>query len=1060
MPAILPAAAAAIAAAAPAAATAAAASAATSTLAAAAVAGIKSVLINLAVSAAMSVLNPQVGQAGRPVDWTLDPDGPLPFAAGRVGAAGAIVHKATFGPDLMYYGLVSVLSGAGPIKSFQSFRADEETVTFDAAGMAISSQWSNEMWMKTQPGFQPTLTAMTTPTGLKNNVLLPNWTSSSLLNGKAAYLKIMGENSKRTAYPNGETKPLWVIEGLFGWDPRQDSSYPGGAGDCRLNDPSTWVYLENPILWALKWALGLWEGPTGRGAPQVDYQVGGIGAKVEGIDVAAFVSAANVSDANGWTVAAYPTTDDDKAQVLDAFLQAGGAVYAQQAGRISCIQRAAPRTSIVTISAADTAGPLEIDTAASRINRINTLRPRFWSEANRWQMTAITEVTAESYQTEDGGKRTRGVDFPYVPNPVQCAQLAALQIAHTREGIAGVIPLKPHLQRITPGDAFTITEAGFVLNGLKCLCLNTEYDPATGVHRVTFVSETDAKYPFALGQSPDAPESPTLTPVDPTLVAPPGAGDWVITPRPPGPGGGVPGFDLAGLVANATAFRVLVEVGPSNVGPWTPAYDGPPTTERVSITVEANSTYWVAVSYFNRAGNQSSRTVYGPFTAGPVVAGDADGLGGRSAAELLAFFREVAGTQEETDRAAEALIASALDDFGRVRREATERGVAIAEVRNEVETVVTETSASITSLTSQVVALDDAVAGVQTEVTTVVSDLAAETSTRETQVSALGASVAAVESTVSTVASDLAAEVTAREALAASTTSGLASVSSTLTAVSNQQTVQAGQITTAQSTANGASSSAALALSALNGNEAYIALIVDVAGRLTGQRINGSTGDIAFLSESVSFLSSSSGARTEYADGIWTSYSADNTVRSMWGKPFGGSEGLVWWTGPNSTPAGSESKAGAYVYVAMTAPRFGGSDVPTGGGGGGGAAFQRVFPAGGILSGTDWVTLGALTFPSRPAGGWWELNATGFFGTTSGGAVTLEYELLENSTSRGSGSTSADGTGVSIPIFANYEGNQAGGAGSYTITLRARLTSGSSLNITEGELTARYFPPS
>lgn len=134
-------------------------------------------------------------------------------------------------------------------------------------------------------------------------------------------------------------------------------------------------------------------------------------------------------------------------------------------------------------------------------------------------MTAIEEVTATSYQTEDGGKRTRPLNYPYVPNVVQCAQLAALQIANTREGIAGTIPLKPHLQRIEPGDAFTISEPGFVLNGLKCLCLNTEYDFATGIHRVTFVSETDAKYPFALGQSPtprfrrfSPPSTPTFLP--------------------------------------------------------------------------------------------------------------------------------------------------------------------------------------------------------------------------------------------------------------------------------------------------------------------------------------------------------------------------------------------------------------------------------------------------------------------------------------------------------------------------------------------------------------------
>lgn len=577
------------------------------------------VLMNVAISAAMSIFQPQVGVAGRTFEWTLDPDGPIPFAAGRIGVPGSAVYRKTFGPDLMYYGIPSVISGAGPIDGFEGFMADDETVAFDGSGKAISSQYAGELWYKNKLGTQPD-TALTSPTGLKNGATLPGWTSAHRLSGKACYMIVMGENSKGTAFPTGEIKPLITLRGLKVYDPRLDSTYPGGSGSHRLSNPATWTYSANPILWALKWALGLWEGPTGKGAPQVDYQVGGIGAKLSGIDVPAFVAAANIADINDWTCAAHPTTDDDKHQVLTGFLQAGGAIYAQRAGKISCIQRAAPRTSIVTVSAYDTAGPLEIHTAASRIDRINTLRPRFWSEPHHWQMTALDqEVTAQAYRDEDGGVRPAGIDYPYVTSAVQAAQLAALQIANTREGIAGVIPLKPHLQRIRPGDAFTITEAGFVLNGLKCLCLNTDYDPATGVVRVSFVSETDAKYPFALGQDPTPPEPQVLTPVDPTFVSPPGAGDWTITPRPPAPGGGqLPGFDLGGTVSNDTATAIIVETGPTATGPWTQAYQGPPTVTSIPIDgLQSGATYYVAIQY-QRNQNYSERHVYGPYTA-PVL---------------------------------------------------------------------------------------------------------------------------------------------------------------------------------------------------------------------------------------------------------------------------------------------------------------------------------------------------------------------------------------------------------------------------------------------------------
>lgn len=621
MPHLLPAAASAIAQAAPAAAaTAAKASVMTS---------LKSVAFNaltsLAISSALSVFSPTVGAAARTVEFVIDPDGPIPFAAGHIGVPGAMVHKDTFGPDLMYYGIPVVLSGAGPITSILSVKADDYPMAFDANGGATTEPYRQEFFFRSVLGEQPAPMALTVPSGLKKGATLPGWTAAHKLSGKAAFLMVMAENSKGSAFPNGEVKPLVELLGLKGWDPTQDSTYPGGDGPCRLHDASTWVTLTCPILWGLKWALGLWEGPTLKGAPAhdslTDHQVGGIGARLSGIDVPAFVAASNIAKANAWTVSAYPNTDDDKHQVLETFLQSGGATYAQRAGKISCISRAAPRANLVTISARDTAGPLEIDTAASRIDRINTIRPRFWSPAHRWQMTALDgEITAASYREEDGGRtRSRGVDWPFVSDAKQVGQLAALQIANTREGIAGVIPLKPHLQRIRPGDAFTITEAGFVLNGLKCLCLNTDYDAATGVVRVSFVSETDAKYPFALGQDPTPPVPQVLTPVDPRFVSPPEAGDWTITPRPPAAGGGqLPGFDLSGVVSNETATAIIVETGPSATGPWTQAYQGPPTVTNIPVDgLQPGATYFIAIQY-QRNQNYSDRYVYGPFTA-PVL---------------------------------------------------------------------------------------------------------------------------------------------------------------------------------------------------------------------------------------------------------------------------------------------------------------------------------------------------------------------------------------------------------------------------------------------------------
>lgn len=116
---------------------------------------------------------PKSEGSGSPTEWTSNPDQPIPFAFGRIGVAGKIVHRDEFGPnDNMYQVVVGVLSGAGPINRVVSFSGNRETVTFDANGKAISSQWADEMWMRYRLGAQPD-TAITSPTGLWNNATVP-----------------------------------------------------------------------------------------------------------------------------------------------------------------------------------------------------------------------------------------------------------------------------------------------------------------------------------------------------------------------------------------------------------------------------------------------------------------------------------------------------------------------------------------------------------------------------------------------------------------------------------------------------------------------------------------------------------------------------------------------------------------------------------------------------------------------------------------------------------------------------------------------------------------------
>lgn len=627
---------------------------------------------NIGVAAIMA---PQVGAGGSPTEWSADPDAPEPFVMGRRGVAGKIVHRKAWGKDNRYQSLVSVLSCAGPINRFESFTADGETCTFSGPyGRQTSGTWKDIFWRDTRLGNQPD-TALQTPLQKGDPTVagpaLPNWGASHRISGKACTMVTAAMDAKRERWAGDIPHCLNVIEGIFGYDPRQDSTYPGGSGPCRANDPSTWVYTVNGAIGALTFALGFWENGE---------IVGGMGAHPSRIDMPAYVELANIADANGWIMSAAWTSADNKHQVLTAFLQSAGGLYAQNGGLISCVSRGAPRTSIATISARDTAGPVEIAAAASRLQRINAIVPRCVQEAQKWQLVPLDEVSVAAFEDEDGEKRSRGIDYVFVPETVQASQLAAYDICDSREGITGRLPLKPYMRDLKPGDAFTITEPEFVLDGLKCVVLKRDFNTDTSIVTLTFRSETDAKHPFALGLSPTPPTAPSLTPANPNVFPQPPEDDWSAAPITiDGPNGETrPAVELTGGVTTVGTRLVEVQyryrLGEGAWTAWAVAGTVDADTTRVLIEgVPPGAEVETAVVYISLRGVRSTepRLLDPVFVSTRVISTDTSLVGGIPASTVQDFVDDLGNLaltvmQEALDRRSEIRrnIADVWSTFG------------------------------------------------------------------------------------------------------------------------------------------------------------------------------------------------------------------------------------------------------------------------------------------------------------------------------------------------------------------------------------------------------------
>jgi len=648
---------------------------------------------------------PESMGSGTPDEWNSNPDQPTPFAFGRVGCSGKIVHRDEYGKDNKLQGVVSVYSGAGPIKSFVSYKVNDLPVSFTSNGGTATGKYNRQMWRSWRLGEQPD-TALSLPTGLDEGAVMPAWGAAYKLSGKACELLTVQQDSKFSVYPMGLPTPKAVIEGIYGYDPRYDSTYPGGFGDCRLGVRSTYRWINNPIIAGLNWALGMVEN---------GHVVGGIGASPQGIDMPAFVEAANVSDANGWTVSAWPDTSEDVSKVLKQFLQAGGASYARHAGKISCVSRGAAKPSIVRVTGRDTCGPIELDTGASLYNRINTITPSFMSEAHGWKHVPADPVTFEALRTEDGGKRGDQITYRFADNVRQAGQLAAYDILDAREPFSGTIPFKPHLRRLKRGDCFDLDEPGFLLDGVKCIVLGRSYNSQTGEVRVAFRSETDGKHPLALGKTTTMPEYPVLTPADPTLVSAPLPDDWVLIPKLPNETGvQVPIIDIVGEVSNSTATAVHFEWTYDNNGvpsaDWISAGIWPPTVKSISVPADPGTWIWIGASYL-RGENFSNRQVYGPAQVPGLTAGN-----------VIPTAPVIVGLQDQ--------ITTAFGDIFDVSN-------LVAEARNDLDAVEAEVVAARGgegSLAARVAAVNQARIDGDTANASAISGVAARTSATEADI--------------------------------------------------------------------------------------------------------------------------------------------------------------------------------------------------------------------------------------------------------------------------------------------------------------------------------------
>lgn len=285
------------------------------------------------------------------------------------------------------------------------------------------------------------LTVTTRTEGTAGNAITINsgavWDSSCRLTG-CAYVRLRIKrtgNSKKTESPlvQGLPSRITIIgEGALLYDPRLDSTVPGGSGAHRANDQATWgAYAgsddyDNPALQLLWFLLG-WKinGKLSIGA----------GVPPERIDMESFITAANICDeditlATGGTQKRYRTSGtvsdaDNRMEAINTYLACMNGTLRDNGGKLTLsLLKNDLADPVLEFNDGDFLGEFVWDQTGGGLSEgHNVIRGRYVdpSQNSLYQLAEYPEVSLPS---PDGIERVMTFDLPFVEDGRRAQRLA------------------------------------------------------------------------------------------------------------------------------------------------------------------------------------------------------------------------------------------------------------------------------------------------------------------------------------------------------------------------------------------------------------------------------------------------------------------------------------------------------------------------------------------------------------------------------------------------------------------------------------------------------------
>lgn len=397
--------------------------------------------------------------------------------------------------------------------------------------------------------------------------------------------------------------------------------------------------------------------------------------------------------------------------------------------------------------------------------------------------------------------------------------------------------------------------------------------------------------------------------------------NWTVEPKPPAAdGSSQPILVVTGAVDDPAVAAVKIAWGLTPEGPWKDVYQGAPSIKGLEITgLTAGVEHYVAITYLSAQGVPGEFLVIGPRVPGEMVAGGlTPGAAQEIVRDVLGQVGDIAAGTEAAEQVAELVLETILNENDALMKEAKERGEGIA-IAYQGATQYADGKIAEATYTMATIAMLDAA-----QAATLIQSQSYTDGTVATALNTVYTK-AQVDSGLSTTLQQAksysdaqASEASLLYATKAERESGDAATYASMQSYVDAYKAEASVLFAAQSSLNGVSATAALALETAQNattklNEARAVLIAAADGSRPAlvALVSGPGGADAMLS----------------ADRIWfgpntvidtvtnirrTTVGAVRYVEA-WGAPFG-SDSLTYWHGLNSVPIGSERKDNAISW--------------------------------------------------------------------------------------------------------------------------------------------------